>query len=93
MFSRFHKEISAQDPENVKWDVDDLSQSHRSRKVAQLLRFLVSCELGRVAQERRKTTAKFVAGIFRLFFLISPPVTLYRSAHYPQPGRRRNQER
>jgi hypothetical protein len=65
MFSRFHKEISAQDPENVKWDVDDLSQFHRSRKISQLLRFLVSSELGKVLQERTKKAAnKFVSGIF-----------------------------
>ena len=64
MFSRYHKEISAQDPENVKWDVDDLSQFHKSRKIAQLLRYLVSCEMGKVSQERRKKAAnQFVAGI------------------------------
>jgi hypothetical protein len=76
MFSRFHREVSAQDPENMKWDVDELSQFHRSRKVVQLLRFLVCCELGKVSHERRqKSTNKIVACIFfvLLSFFRSPP--------------------
>lgn len=60
MFSRFHREVSAKDSEDLKWDVVDLSQTHKSRRVAQLLRFLVSSELGRISQARRKKSMKFV---------------------------------
>lgn len=68
MLSRFHKDISARESGDLKWDVADLSQTHKSRKVAQLLRFLVSSELGRISQARRKKSMKFVAG--NLYYLL-----------------------
>lgn len=64
MLSRFHKEICTQDAENVKWDSEDLSQFHKSRKIAQLLRYLESCEIGRIEPERKKHAgSRYVAGM------------------------------
>jgi hypothetical protein len=76
MFGRFHKEISAQDPGNIKWDEEDLSQFHKSRKIAQLLNFLVSCEFGKIFEARKKQN-KFVAGTFIPLALITISLRYY----------------
>ncbi len=74
MLSRFHREMSAQDTDGVKWDVEDLSQTHKSRKISQLLRFLISSEMTPTATsspKKKVTGSRYVAGSYSLIFLFA----------------------